>query len=70
MSTTHILLTDSEVLRATDVSLDPDSGVLFPVPADLVGLTVSAARSSWCGDLIDDVAPNFYRPQFVSSNEN
>ena len=54
-------LSDSEVLRPTDRAECPESGAMFPVPQDLVGLTVSEARTRWCGDVLDESPPTFYR---------
>lgn len=54
-------LDDSETLRSTDLTQCPESGAMFPVPDDLVGLTVAQARARWCGDVLDESPPAFYR---------
>lgn len=53
-------LRDSETLRSTDrVKCSPYAP--FPIPPELVGLTVSEARARWCGDVLDPDPLEFYR---------
>ncbi len=62
-------LPEDAVLRESDQTDGGEVGKLFPAPSELVGLTVSEARSRWCGDVIDEAHISFFRtPHFRAAS--